>query len=129
MAKTQDVNAIIRKVARHRARERLIPLRRRQINVYPGLKGDYWVNRHEIKIKLSFAVSGNPFEMMDKVLNAVLEFDAVAQREKAMGITRIKSEIMKWSAYLERTLTHEMYEDFVLSLHSNNKNPDHDQHV
>ena len=127
MEKTQNVSAIVRKVARHRARERQIPLHRRQINVYPGLKGDYWVNRHEIKIKLSYAVSGNPFEMMDAVLNAVVEFDSVAERQKAMGITRIKSEIMKWSAYLERTLTREMYDEFVLTLHSNNK--DHDQPV
>jgi hypothetical protein len=118
MAKGQDVGAIVRRVAQHRARERLIPLRRRQINIYPGLKGDYWVNRFEIKVKLSYAITGNPFEMIDHVLDAVVEFDLKATREKAMGITRVKSEIMKWTAYLERALSAEMYEEFVQSLHS-----------
>lgn len=116
MEKGLDVNEIVVRVLRHRARERLIPLRRRQIKVYPGLKGDYWVNRFEIKVKRVFAVRGNPFEMADAVLDAVLEFDLRETKERAEGITRLKSEIMKWSAYLERTLTQEMYEEFVLSL-------------
>ncbi|KKN88112.1 hypothetical protein LCGC14_0251840 [marine sediment metagenome] len=116
MPKGQDVNAIVRRVTQHRARERLIPLRRRQINVYPGLKGDYWVNRFEIKIKLRYAVTGNPFEMIDHVLDAVVEFDLIETRKRAMQVTELKSHIMKWAAYLERTLTKEMYDEFIQSL-------------
>lgn len=116
MPKKQDVNGIVVRITRHRARQRLIPLRRRQIHVYKGLKGDYSVNRHEIKVQLRYAVSGNPFDMIDPVLDAVVEFDLREVKEKAQGIIRLKSEIMKWSAYLERTLSREMYNEFILSL-------------
>ncbi len=121
MPKGQDVNTIVRRVTQHRARERLIPLRRRQINVYPGLKGDYWVNRFEIKIKLRYAVTGNPFEMIDHVLDAVVEFDLIETRKRAMQVTELKSHIMKWAAYLERTLTKEMYDEFIQSLERPNE--------
>ena len=84
--------------------------------MYPGLKGDYWVNKHEIKIKLSYAVSGNPFEMIDPVLDAVLEFDTREFKEKVEQITRIKALVMQWAAYLERVLSKKAYAKFVRSL-------------
>ena len=117
MTGKQNVNAIVVRILRHRARQRCIPISpRRIIKVYPGLKGDYRINRHEIKIKLAYATRGNPFEMIDPVLNAVVDFDMIAVKEQAQRITRVKSQIMMWSSYLERTLSKEMHSSFVLSL-------------
>ena len=115
MAK-QNVNAIVVQIVEHRARQRLIALRRRKIKVYPGLKNHYWVNRWEIKIQLAYAVSGDPFKMIDPVLNAVIEWDTRWAKERVKQIVITKTEIMKQIGYLERALTPEMYAEFVSSL-------------
>ncbi len=115
MAK-QNVEKIVRQIIRLRSRQRLVPLRRRQINVYSGLRGDYHVNKFEIKVKLAYAVTGNPFDMIDPVIAAVVEFDRREEEERARKITQIKSSVLKWASYLERTLSREMYLEFVCSL-------------
>lgn len=124
MSKDQSVQALVVKIVRHRSRERQIPLQRRQVNVYPGLKGDYWINKFEIKIKLGYAVTGNPFDMIDPVLDAVIEFDLRETEERARGITKVKSEIMQRTAYLERTLPRAMYSEFIQSLYPNSEDND-----
>ena len=123
MTTKQDVNGIVVQIMKHRCHQRQVPLRRRKIKVYPGLKNDYWVNRWEVKIKLSYAVKGNPFDMIDPVINAVVEWDSRLYKERFKSIVEEKSEIMKRAAYLERTLDHEGYIRFVESLlpHVNSK--------
>jgi hypothetical protein len=54
--------------------------------------------------------------MIDHVLTAVAAFDMIAVHEHAQRITRVKSQIMQQSAYLERTLSHDSYADFIHSL-------------
>ncbi len=54
--------------------------------------------------------------MIDKVLDAVIEFDLIETRKRAMRVTELKSHIMQWATYLERTLTKEMYDEFIRSL-------------
>jgi hypothetical protein len=124
MAK-EDLTPLVVQILRHRARERLIPVKAdRIIKVYPSLPkgGDYQINRFEIRIAKSFVLKyENPFDMIDHVLTAVAAFDMIAVHEQAQRITRVKSEIMKWSAYLERALPHEAYADFIHSL--NHKEP------
>ena len=125
MAK-EDMSPLVAKILRHRANQRHIAIRpSRIIKVYPSLPGggDYSINRFEIRILKRFALSyPNPIEMIDHVLTAVAAYDMIAVHEQAQRITRVKSEIMKWSAYLERALSHKEYADFVHSL--NHK--DHD---
>ncbi len=116
----EDLTPLVVQILRHRARERLIPIRAsRIIKVYPALDkgGDYQINRFEIRIARKFVLKyENPFDMIDHVLTAVAAFDMIAVHEQAQRITRVKSEIMKWSAYLERTLSHKEFADFVHSL-------------
>ena len=117
MAK-QDMTPIVAKVLRHRARERQIAISpRRIIKVYPALGGDYAINRHEIRILKRYALSmENPFDMVDPVLTAVAAFDMIAVHEQAQRIVRVKSEIMKWTEYLERALPSKTYSEFIHSL-------------
>ena len=122
MAK-QDMTPIVAKVLRHRARERQRAISpRRIIKVYPALGGDYAINRHEIRILKRYALSmENPFDMVDPVLTAVAAFDMIAVHEQAQRIVRVKSEIMKWTEYLERALPSKTYSEFIHSL--NHKEP------
>lgn len=122
MAKV-DLSPIVAKALRLRARERLISIRpSRIIKVYPVLKGDYVVNKFEIRIKRAYVLSKpNPFDVIDKVLTAVAAFDMIAVHEHAQRIVRVKSQIMQQSAYLERTLSKEAYADFVHSLNHKQK--------
>jgi hypothetical protein len=119
MAK-EDMSPLVAKILRHRANQRQIPIRpSRIVKVYPSLPGggDYSINRFEIRILKRFALSRpNPIDMIDTVLNAVAAYDMIAVHEHAQRITRVKSQIMKQSAYLERTLSHEAYADFIHSL-------------
>lgn len=119
MAK-QDMSPLVARALRHRAHQRGIAIRaNRIIKIYPSLPngGDYTVNRFEIRILKRFALSmANPIDMIDHVLTAVAAYDMIAVHEQAQRIVRVKSEIMKWSAYLERTLSHTEYAAFVHSL-------------
>jgi hypothetical protein len=124
MAK-ENLTPLVIQILRHRARERLIPIRAdRIIKVYPSLPkgGDYQINRFEIRIARLFVLKyKNPFDMIDHVLSAVAAFDMIAVHEHAQRITRVKSQIMQQAAYLERTLSHSEYATFVHSL--NHKKP------
>ncbi len=120
MAKEDTISPLVARALRHRAHQRGIAIRpSRIIQIYPALPngGDYSINRFEIRILKRYALSmPNPIDMIDNVLTAVAAYDMIAVHEHAQRITRVKSEIMKMSAYLERTLSHEMYVDFVHSL-------------
>lgn len=124
MAK-ENLTPLVTQILRHRARERLIPIRAdRIVKVYPSLPkgGDYQINRFEIRIARLFVLKyKNPFDMIDHVLTAVAAFDMIAVHEHAQRITRVKSQIMQQAAYLERTLSHKEYATFVHSL--NHKKP------
>ena len=121
MAK-QDVEAIVKAIVRHRATERKILLGRRKISVHKGLKGDYFINKFEIKIKKQFAVAHrDPFRMADAVLNAIEEHNTRVYEERCRHITVTKSEIMKKAAYLERVLAPEAYAKFIHSLNHKEK--------
>lgn len=121
----KDLTPLVVQILRHRARERLIPIRaNRIIKVYPSLDkgGDYQINRFEIRIARKFVLKyENPFDMIDHVLTAVAAFDMIAVHEQAQHIVRTKSEIMKMSAYLERSLSHGEYANFVHSLNHKKK--------
>ena len=118
-----DLSPIVASALRLRARERLIPIKpSRIIKVYPKLDGDYSVNKFEIRIRRDYVLSKpNPFDIIDKVLTAVAAYDMIAVHEQAQRIVRVKSQIMQWSAYLERALPKKAYVDFVHSL--NHKEP------
>lgn len=120
--RAQDVVAIVRSLTEQRARQRLIPLRRREITI-KLIKGDIRIKRWEIFIDYNFATQGNPVLMIDKVLDAVVEFDRRDYEEKARRITEVKSFVMQWSSYLERTLSRGDYRRFVESLLLNNPGP------
>lgn len=111
----QDVPGIIRQVAAHRSRQRRIPLNRRRILVKKVKGADFRVNRHEIEVDVEFATTGNPFDMMDRILNAVEDFDRKLWEERVRKINEVKSSVMKWMDYLERALQPAQYREFVES--------------
>lgn len=113
--KPQDVKGIVVAVAQHRSRQRRIPLKRRRILVKKVKGADFRVNKHEIEIDIEYATSGNPFDMMDKILNAVRDFDRALWEERIRKINECKSSVMKWMAYLERALPDKDYREFVES--------------
>ncbi len=119
MAK-EDMSPLVARALRHRAHQRGIAIRpSRIIKIYPSLPGggDYSINRFEIRILKRYALSmPNPINMIDHVLTAVAAYDMIAVHEQAQRITRVKSQIMQQSAYLERALSHKAYADFIHSL-------------
>lgn len=120
MSKTgkQDIAAIVRSILEFQARQRQIPLGRyRRINVSTAIAGaDYKINRHEILVDQRFAITGNPIEMADKILDAVVEHDRRKDEERARTITTAKSEVLKWAGFLRRTLSPVEYNRFVEDL-------------
>lgn len=113
--KGQDVVAIVRHVCAARARQRLIPLGRRRV-VIKKTKDDFRINRYEIIIDWHYATTGNPIEMIDRVLDAVVEFDTREYEERVRKIVEIQSQIKQRAAYLERILSRNEYRAFIASL-------------
>lgn len=121
MAK-QNVTKIVDAIVRHRARQKKILLGHRKISVHKGLKGDYFINKWEIKVKKAFATTTkNPFDMADAILNAIEEHNTRVYKERCYQVTRTKSQIMQQAAYLERTLSDKAYADFIHSLNHKKK--------
>lgn len=113
----RETERIVRSLFRHRAAQRQLAIRPRYIISVLKLKGaDFRVNRHEVKIDIVFATTGNPIEMIDKVLDSVEHYQQREYEERARKITEVKSEVLQRMAYLERTLSHGEYEEFILSL-------------
>ena len=106
---------LIVKVLLHQAKERQIPVGYRRLTV-TRFKGDFKVNRHEIVIDRVFALTGNPLDQMDKILDLVYDFNRRDDEEKARQVTVIKSSMMKWATYLERTVDRKDYSEFIHSL-------------
>ena len=113
--KAQNVVKIVQSLAAQRARQRFIPLKRREINV-AKMRNNFHVNRFEIRIDWDFALSGNPVKMIDLVLNAVEEFDRREYEERVRRVVEVQSTVMQWAAYLERVLSQNEYRRFVRSL-------------
>ncbi len=114
--KRQDVVAIVRSLCEQRARQRLIALKYREITV-KTVKGDYRVNRHEIFIDYNYATRcRNPVDMIDRVLDAVVEFEKRDEEEKARRIVGVQVSVMRWTAYLERATPRKAYREFIRSL-------------
>lgn len=109
----QDVKGIVVALANHRSRQRRIPLKRRRILLKKVKGADFRVNKYEIEIDVEFATSGNPLDMMDRVLDAVEEFDRRLWEDRVRMINEVKSSVMKWMDYLERTLQPGQYREFV----------------
>lgn len=80
------------------------------------MSDDFRVNRHEVFIREGFVLEGDPIAALDQVLAAVENFDRLEHVERVRKINEVKSSVMEWMAYLERTLNHEDYEEFVASL-------------
>lgn len=116
MAK-HDVPAIVANVLTHRARLRQIPLNRRQITV-AKFRNDFRVNKYEIFISIDYALRGNPFDMVDPIIDAVLDFDTRLWQERAKHITVTKSMVMSRVGYLERHLSAIEFARFIDSLHT-----------
>lgn len=112
---TQDVQSIVAQIAKVRARERNLPFQRR-VEVKEDLSDDFKVDRYTVEVSIAYATSGQPFEMIDRVLNACEEFDQRIYEERARHITAAKSIIMKQTAYLERTLNDEAFQHFFEDL-------------
>lgn len=120
--KPQDVVAIVRSLTEQRARQRLIPLRNREITI-KRIKEDIRIKRWEIFIDYSYSTRGNPVLMIDRVLDAVVEFDRRDYEERVRRITEVKTFVLQWSSYLERTLSRGEYRRFIEGLLLNNPGP------
>lgn len=114
-AAPQDTAAIIKAIVKQRASQRVVLLGRRILTV-KVIKSDFRLNRHEVEINPTFVLSGDPISAVDKILNAVVDFDEKAQQEKAQRLVEVKSHVLQWSAYLQRSLTKREYMAFVIEL-------------
>lgn len=113
----QGPAAIVVSILQQRAAQRKVPLSRRRLTVSKGLKDDFTINKHEVEVQLAFVLAArDPVKSLDRVLDAVVDFDTRLWKERAKTINEIKSNILKWSAYLERTLSDQEYERFIASL-------------
>ena len=114
---------LIVKVLLHQSKERQIPVGYRRL-IVKQFKGDFEVNKHAIIINRAFALRGNPLEQMNKILDLVYDFNRRDDEEKARHVTVIRSKMLQWATYLQRTVSSEDYSTFIHSL--NGGRPDED---
>ena len=115
--KASDIAGIVSDVLIARARQRQIPLGRRKITVLK-FRNPIRVNRHEIFISIDYALVGNPFDMVDPIIDLVLDFDTRVWQERAKQITMTKCTVMNHVSYLERHLSPINFARFIDSLHT-----------
>lgn len=111
--KKQDVKGIVVALAAHRSRQRRIPIGRRRLLLKKVKGADFRVNKHEVELDINYATSGNPIKMIDRVLDAIVDFDRALWEERIRKINEVKSSVMRWMDYLERALPRGQYHEFV----------------
>lgn len=111
----QDVSGIICTIIKQRAAQRGVFISRRILTI-KVIRDDYRVNKHEVEINPAFVLAGDPIAAVDKILNAVVTFEEALFQHKVRQITEVKSNVLQWSAYLERTLSKKEYLSFLSEL-------------
>lgn len=116
--KWEETDKLICQILRFRAEQRGIGIgKHRRVRATNIVGGDFKFNRHEIVIDRRFATSGkDPFGPADKILDELESLYRVEAERKVRTVVHVKSEMMKWNAYLHRTLTKEEYARFMRGL-------------
>ena len=115
--KKQDVQKIVVQLLHHQARVRQISMSRfRRIRVGQLIGAEYKVNKHELIVDARFAVKGNPFDMADRVLDAIVEQETRAFEQRARAIVEAKVGAIQWTDFLRRALNDQDYSKFIHSL-------------